>query len=425
MITVGLDFGTHQTKVCIERKERAELEYSFLKFEDSRGQLCYTLPSIISIQPDGHLRYGHIPSDDQGTIIRYFKQAVFSGSYSSTMPQKDAMLYSIWYLAYILFDLEKRYGQTFAIQMGAPTDSGHLSRAKRIAVQILASAYGLVEELFEGNKQEFLNTTIEDLRYLTEIREYSDYDKQSFNILVFPEAYACLNPLVKQGKVSNGMSVMFDIGGGTTDISFFTIENKLPQVYDFFSINRGLNFLTDSDPSDSHRKDANSVATDLKDYRIREYQRQVNDEFNKLYQRIVSNFKHHTRLSVEKLKDALRNRPLIFCGGGSTFGQLRRPYAGFNELRLISDREWNTTSVLDMDEIREKRLCPILSTAYGLSISRANDDISRKPFSDLFADLRRYVEDTTHPMSKSYRRPSDFGSALGGFSYIDDWSALK
>ena len=26
MITVGLDFGTHQTKVCVERKERAELE---------------------------------------------------------------------------------------------------------------------------------------------------------------------------------------------------------------------------------------------------------------------------------------------------------------------------------------------------------------------------------------------------------------
>lgn len=424
MITVGLDFGTHQTKVCIERKERAELEYSFMKFEDSRGQLQYTLPSIISIQPDGRLRYGHIPADDQGTIIRYFKQAVFSGSYSSTMPHQDAMLYSIWYLAYILFDLEERYGQAFTVQMGAPTDSGHLSQVKKIAVQILSSAYGLVEELF-ANKQEFLNTPIDDLRFLTEVRPYSDYDKESFNILVFPEAYACLNPLVNQGKVSNGMSVMFDIGGGTTDISLFTIEGKTPQVYDFFSINQGLNFLTESDPSDNRRKDSNTAATDLKYYRIQDYQKRVNDEFNKLYQRIVTNYKRNTQLHIEKLKDALRHRPLIFCGGGSTFGQLRRSYAGFNEIRLISDREWNTTSVLDIEEIREKKLCPILSTAYGLSISRADDNIAMKPFGDLFADLRHYVEDTTHPMSKSYRRPSDFGHALGGFSYTDDWSAVK
>ena len=66
MITVGLDFGTHQTKVCVERKERAELEYSFIKFPDSRGQSQYTLPSIISIQPDGKLRYGYLPDNDNG-----------------------------------------------------------------------------------------------------------------------------------------------------------------------------------------------------------------------------------------------------------------------------------------------------------------------------------------------------------------------
>ena len=33
MITVGLDFGTHQSKVCIERKEGAEQSYEFFMFK--------------------------------------------------------------------------------------------------------------------------------------------------------------------------------------------------------------------------------------------------------------------------------------------------------------------------------------------------------------------------------------------------------
>ena len=424
MITVGLDFGTHQTKVCIERKESAELEYTFMKFKDSAGQSQYTLPSIISIQPDGRLRYGYLPDDDNGKIIRYFKQATFNGTQSSVLPHEDAMFYSILYLAFILFDLEERFGQDFVIQMGAPTDSGHLRQAKAMAVRILASAYGLVEELFDGNKQEFLNTTIDDLRAVTEIRKYSDHDKDTFGILVFPEAYACLNPLISQGKVSSGMSVMFDIGGGTTDVSFFTIENNLPQVYDFFSINRGLNYLTDSNPEDNFRKDSNASSADLKDHLISSYQGLVNQRFNDLYQRIIRNFKSHTRLNVEKLKKVLRNRPIIFCGGGSTFGRLRRGYAGFTELHLVSEKEWDARSVTDMPDITAKKLCPILSTAYGLAISRANDEIKMKPFNDLFAHMSDYDEDTSHPMSKAYRGRSDFGRAIGGVSY-EDYDSYK
>lgn len=425
MITVGLDFGTHQTKVCIERKERAELEYSFMKFRDCSGQEQYTLPSIISIQPDGKLRYGYLPDNDNGKIIRYFKQATFNGTQSQALTHEDAMFYSILYLAYVLFDLEEQYGQNFVIQMGAPTDTGHLKQAKAMAVRLLASAYGLVEELFDGNKQEFLDTPLEVLRHVTEIRPYSDHDKETFGILVFPEAYACLNPLISQGKVSSGMSVMFDIGGGTTDVSFFTIENNMPQVYDFFSINKGLNYLTDSKPEDSFRKDSNAISTDLKEHLIASYQNHVNQRFNDLYQRIVKNFRHNTKFSVEKLKRVLRNRPIIYCGGGSTFGKLRRGYAGFTELHLVSEKEWDARSVIEMADITEKKLCPILSTAYGLAISRADDKIKMKPFNDLFDHMRDYEEDTTHPMSRAYKGPkSTFGQDIGGVAY-EDYDAYK
>ena len=42
-----------------------------------------------------------------------------------------------------------------------------------------------------------------------------------YRINIFPEAYASLIGLTSRGKLSEGMSLNADIGGGTTDISFF------------------------------------------------------------------------------------------------------------------------------------------------------------------------------------------------------------
>ena len=123
MITVGLDFGTHQTKVCIEEKNGAELSYSFFKFIDTDGQLQYTFPSIINVREDGRLEYGFISPESRRTLIRYFKQSAFRNTPESLIPLEDAMMCSIWYIAFILFVLEEKYGQEFTIQMGAPTDS--------------------------------------------------------------------------------------------------------------------------------------------------------------------------------------------------------------------------------------------------------------------------------------------------------------
>ena len=61
MITVGLDFGTHQSKVCIEKKEGAELSYEFFMFKDADGKKQFTLPSIIHVDSSGHMTYGYLP----------------------------------------------------------------------------------------------------------------------------------------------------------------------------------------------------------------------------------------------------------------------------------------------------------------------------------------------------------------------------
>lgn len=415
MITVGLDFGTHQTKICVERKEGIELDYSFVKFEDDLHNFQYTLPSIIGIGKDGLLSYGYLPKDYNGQIIKYFKQKIYHPVAGDNLDfDINNLYYSIWYLAYIIFDLEVNYGKQFAIQMGVPTDNDetHMQIAKVIATRVIVSAYKLVENVFENDKNKFLNTTLSDLEIMTEIVSYSDEIKDEYALLIFPEAYACLKPLISQGKLSTGMSLMVDIGGGTTDISFFTIEHNKPQVYDFYSINKGLNYLTRAD--DFHREgvDVNiHNESEINPDRRRIFFDEVDQVCKTLRFKLEKEFKGQTNLNFFRLNNALKSRPLVYCGGGSTFNSLRITYSGFIDKKQISHTEWQLKAIKDIDEIIAKQLCPILSTAYGLSISTENDKIPMKPFHDIFSNIREVEEDDEEKM-KDYKSSN---------SYKDNW----
>lgn len=419
MITVGLDFGTHQTKVCIESKGGVERNYTFMKFGYNENHMYYTLPSIIGIGKDGKLKYGYLPLNFEGEIIRYFKQAVFRGTSSDeTMTQEMSYYYSIWYIAYILFELEEIFGQNFSIQMGAPTDSSHIKLAQQIATRIIASAYNLVEDVFENNKEKFLEADIETLKKQTEIVNYSDEIKEEYGLLVFPEAYACLKPLISQKKIETGMNLMIDIGGGTTDISFFTIENNVPQVYDFFSINKGLNYLTCADELKVLRLNSNvQFASEIDKQRKKTYQNEVRNICNNIQCKLLSEFRLQTSLNKERLLNALKNRPLIYCGGGSTFAALRISYIDFSDIKQISEKEWDKKSVPQIKELKTRNLFPILSTAYGLAISTEHDNIVIKHFKDIFKQIRGASEEK--------RIASKYDRYNNGFSYTDDYDAIK
>ena len=421
MITVGLDFGTHQSKVCVEEKEGAELNYEFFMFKDAEGKEQFTLPSIIHEDSKGHLTYGYLPKNLKGgKINRYFKQATFTSA--NNMSHVDGVYYSIWYIAYILFDLEERYGQSFAIQMGVPSDGMSHTSKQQLAVRILLSAYHLVEEVFENDKQKFLDTSINKLRSLTELLPYSKEKKEEFALLIFPEAYACLMPLVKSKKIATGMSLMVDIGGGTTDISFFTIEKSKPQVYKFYSINKGLNYLTEADATNDIRHDSN-----VKDYseidlsRQNTFTNEVNNICINLREALKKEFKKQSELPVSRLLDALSARPLVYSGGGSTFGKLRKPHLGFKDIIHISEKEWHSEAMKDMKVISAMKLCPILSTAYGLSISVVDDNIRCKPFRDIFDEVRKWKVEKKKSTKYVYGR----GISSDGFNYSDDWDAMK
>lgn len=432
-ITVGLDFGTHQSKICIERKDGAELGYSFFKFQDTHGYYKYTLPSIIQVNNDGTMDYGYVKKAHGSKIIRYFKQATFTTS-KTELSKDDAQLFSIWYIAYILFDLEEKYETNFSIQMGVPSDGSHLEAQRQLAVSILLSAYNLVEEVFKNDKDAFLRTPFSELKDKTEIVKYSKELKEEFQILIFPEAYACLMPLVASSKISNGMSIMVDIGGGTTDISFFTIEykknpreNKL-RVYDFKSINKGLNFLTDSTVLvDDERTDSNvGNVSELNKSAINIFKGELNNICSSLRGRLYKEFKIQGDLPDESFEKAMTNRPIVYTGGGSSFPVLRHGYHGFKDVIHITQNNWKSSAIEDLVTIVALDLCPILSTAYGLSISRPNDKIICEPFRDVFSGIRQTKGQKN---AQYHQKPKKtFGHDIGGssgFNYMDDYDAWK
>lgn len=119
--------------------------------------------------------------------------------------------------------------------------------------------------------------------------------------------------------------------------------------------------------------------------------------------------------------DALKARPIIYTGGGSTFAMLRKSYGGFKDVIHISDEQWKTEAVDDMVRIKSYGMCPILSTAYGLSISVPDDDIRCESFQDIFENIRGAEEN--HQVEREYV----YGRSIccSGFDYGTDWDALK
>ena len=471
LIKIGLDFGTHQTKICVRRtpdEGHGEPIYEFFTFRDQNGKEQYVLPSIIQVNKDETLSYGYVNpnerkggmphpvmdksrlidgeldvlhlkktllqkycndgnTEEEGTVLnkmiesvkdklhqirlrqekqieekyvaqmnayrkngnlyRYFKQATFAQR--DWIEDTDPKILCIWYLAYVIFLLEDKYGQNFAINMGIPTDNKNFVQKKQLAVEVLANAYQLVENVFNNDKEAFLGEKKSELLKKTRANYvfYSDEIKYEYNINVFPEAYAGLISLTSKGKLATGMSITVDIGGGTTDISFFTIQKNKPVIYRYNSIARGLNYIAELSGFDYSNDDFGKYAKP-----------EIIGKFNNKKQEIVSilrtdlskQFSQETCLPKSRLYDALANRIVVYMGGGSSYDFLTNGIACFSDVHVIDTSLWLEENIKDMAKVAP--LCKLLTTAYGLSISESDEDVKLEPFTTLFNNFPKYSE---------------------------------
>lgn len=309
-----------------------------------------------------------------------FKYLTFTGS--NTRNLLSANQVSLLYITYIMFLLEERYGQNFSIQFGVPASPLTYKAQRRLATQILIRAIQLVEDVFQNDLVKFLSCPFEELMRLSELPEFSEEEKESLGIIILPEAAACLTSIVAAGKLTEGkLHLMMDIGGGTTDISFFAVNQKTPKIYWFKSVPYGLNFIREHPGN------------------LSKYKERILDAVNHLKKELIMDFSE-TNQPLSYLEDSLFGNILVFNGGGSSEKKLCVPYSYFKTIRRISD-------ILPIN-FRQRELVGmnhILSNAYGLSYQVDDEDqaIKLHPFDLLLKKYKEQVRDAKETPEHHYR----------------------
>lgn len=517
--TVGLDFGTHQTKVCIEDASNpAQKLYEFVEFGNPYGDSSVLFPSIIQINEDDTLSYGFVdeekckflhsdgiakpilerlqkpalklPSEPKEPILpnkpkiearswkerlqsifnhirrkvnpevleweeecvrirnknklaitewdnecdilkkehrekmgsweiesgelekeyqdslyewkkklvekyyyRYFKLATFSNSVKWNH-NIDSDIISVWYVAYILFTLQEKLGENFFVQMGIPsgTNQAILQRQKEKAYAILIAAYKLVDKY--GTKEKYLSEKYSSLIEASELNNnYSEGDVLFYGLNVMPEAYAGLSSITQQKRLETGMSLLVDIGGGTTDIAFFTIRENQPDIHSVLSFPKGLNFIFENYIKQNKHLAISDVQNIFLEKRgnkslfnssINQYHNQLRNQVKRMVSEITRSFefrKDFHQLPTSKLRFALENRPVVFCGGGAIYNSMQTSLLTFRDIKLINKNLLNIPFVKNHNI--DNKLYTILATSYGLCIP-LEDEIALTPIEKVF-----------------------------------------
>lgn len=321
-------------------------------------------------------------------VYRYFKQATFS-AYLWDYEIKPQDL-TVLYLAYIIFRLEERFGMDFSIQMGIPASKATFNRLKPLASGYLIQVIRLVEDIFQNDFEKFLATPYEELLSMIPKYEYSEDLKMQYGLIILPEAYAALRSLTANSRIPRGMSIMLDMGGGTTDISFFVIEdNGEPHIYHFESIAKGLNFFLEYEDRHSFRtidfskkKELEDVPRDVFNSAFKEFKGNIDTAIKNL-----TDFLHQDTISRGFMKsafrDAVQNRPAIYTGGGCYDNRMRKPIFDFSDVKYIDKNILGIPNVVEENRITIPY--SLMATAFGLSIQRLDDEIEVSKKEDLFA----------------------------------------
>ena len=64
-VKIGLDFGTHFTKICVENSsEKRNRRYSFHNFSELNEEPSFVFPSVVQLNKDNTLSYGFVDTNN-------------------------------------------------------------------------------------------------------------------------------------------------------------------------------------------------------------------------------------------------------------------------------------------------------------------------------------------------------------------------
>lgn len=268
--SVGIDFGTYQTKVCIHNIERNS--YEFLFFPATKSPF---LPSTVTLIED-RFEYGHDHGFERGELYSYFKMksALDDDFIYETSAEGDSVLQlyrdhlaheeitpdvlSVLFVSYVFFIVQERvekeqkgskknfFGgliREFVKQpkeeklevnytIGMPTEwtaAKQIRRRQKFSSILLLSR--LLYERFE-NQVEFERSPVDSLlreleNCYAQVRDFKQDEVEQLmtekRLRVMAENAAGITALVRSGQLTSGTYSAVDIGGGSTDVSFFNV----------------------------------------------------------------------------------------------------------------------------------------------------------------------------------------------------------
>ena len=104
--------------------------------------------------------------------------------------------------------------------------------------------------------------------------------------------------------------------------------------------------------------------------------------------------------SIDKsnLLAALKDRVLVYNGGGSTFPQLTTPIYYFNDVKVVDEEMWEEEQIKDKKKIG--KIFNLLTTSYGLSVSGNDSDVVLCDFDKMFEPYKKDTDNEKREIDK-------------------------
>jgi hypothetical protein len=403
----------YNRRLNILRESDRKLEFNYLAQLNTDKENFLKREKVYQTQIS-HLYYAKYDDDlnltEESNHFKYFKLASFLKEQTTWEHKVSPDTISVLYLAFILFKLNSRIKQDYFIQIGIPSglNQSEFQKHEKKAIFLISSAYSLIEKV--GDFNSFLRKKDFELIELVNQSENIKASK-NLNCSAIPEAYAALRFITGRGLVSSGMNLLVDIGGGTADIALFTLNgedtlNSEPDIHIIQSLPKGLNHIFEK-INEFTVKSIEQIRIEYSTGKINQdaafmawsmLSSELNEEFSKIrtaISRIL--LRKNEKYNHEKLSNffaAMKNRPIIFTGGGSMKPKYLFYVGPFSDIIPIQEK----FKKHNLNLLNEKRGVDfsILGTALGLSMALLND----LPDSNLHSLLKNIIsafeEDETH-----------------------------
>lgn len=275
---IGLDFGTYQTKVCVNHLDSNPQQHEFFQFQKDKDD-SFFFPSKVVYLNNHTFKYGNYIGDDVREIYNYFKIASaederfqlvsnikrpvynYGGSFGEFSPEFLSVIFitNILLLVKQHFNSNKGGGfslsrglfgrlrgtqeviNTFSIRLGIPTEySKQINLLRRRKFETILLISEILQKGFKYSIETFHSYTKDELISLISsiLKELHQSDtnidflmNDTYRISVYPESAAGLLYFAKSGKLDTGIYAAIDIGGGTSDISFFNVQPDKKIMY--------------------------------------------------------------------------------------------------------------------------------------------------------------------------------------------------